>query len=201
MTPEAPRSNQELTPSGPPPPSHGSRRKAQQLCAQLSDTRSAPAATLCMQLNPAPVPLFWDKVPSGTGTTRLPVSSLSHTDLIPSCPTMSTAHSRLNCNKTPGHHTKPNKASLVPQAAPRARCSLLTPPQGNASSGKGLMEDQEAATSCCRKRPWLPSPPASCSNHLFCFYFQKRWGSALRRSQPPSQPPHCQARRQISAKR
>lgn len=44
--------------------------------------------------------------------------------------------------------------------------------------GRGLMEEQEAATSCRGKGPWLPSLPASCSNHLFCFYFRKRWGSA-----------------------
>lgn len=115
----------------------------------------------------------------------LPCSQLSQSPTVP---------------KPQGGHTKPNKASPCPRP-PQEPDVHLSPPQGNASSGERIDGGARSSHQLPREEPWLPSPPASCSNHLFCFYFRKRWGSALRRSQPPSQPPHRRARRQISAKR
>lgn len=107
---------------------------------------------------------------------------------------LTTARINLNPTKNPrGITLNPQKASMCPKS-PQKTDTRFSP----CNKTLGVMEgarSSRAATSCRGKRLWLPSPPASCSNHLFCFYFRKRRGWALGGSQPPQR----RAKRQISA--
>lgn len=101
------------------------------------------------------------------------------------------------------HHplaqSKLNHTTKQGVSRPKDRCSPR-PPLPNTGSGlriDGGSSKQPSSHQLPREEPWLPSPPASCSSHLFCFYFRRRWGSG---SAAPSLP-SAEPRRQISAKR
>lgn len=187
-----------------PHPSRGSRRTAQQLRAQLSDTPGQHLLPRCACSSSRHLcPCFGTKSLRELAPPDSRLLLISHrrtrTESPPALPCSQLSQSP-TVPKPQGGHTKPNKASPCPRP-PQEPDVHLSPPQGNASSGERIDGGARSSHQLPREEPWLPSPPASCSNHLFCFYFRKRWGSALRRSQPPSQPPHRRARRQISAKR
>lgn len=98
--------------------------------------------------------MFWDKVPSGTGTTQLPVSSLSHTGahrlnpLLPCHPHSSVKAQRYQNPR--GVTPNPIKHRRAP-GRPKSQMFTSPPRKETPALGRGLMEEQEAATSCRRK--------------------------------------------------
>lgn len=189
-SPGAPGGHQELSPAGPPPLPWEQR---QQLRAQLSDTRSAPAATRSRRARSSTQHLS-----HCFGTKSLRELAPPDHPLLP-CPIL-TAHSKLNCTKASGSHTEPNKASLCPGPL-REPDVHLSPPQGNASSGERIDGGARSSHQLPREEALAAFTTSILLQPFVLLLFSKALGLSTPQIPASLPAPHHRARRQISAKR